>query len=717
MTRLLFLSVCLACAQLAVAQDADKLNAEVAAARSSLPEHPKFKKYYDFLATNPESLPVNGPKLAAVLAAEAKSSAAIREHAPSLLATWQEVVRLATAGNDYKTALPAIDELQNHPSALLTPAAARLAKGKLLTAVAEANGAKLTAAERDALFALVRALQKDALTANDLEGLPLLLESDAKLCRSVAESTSSIQFLLPLAEQAIDGDRAAAGKLVLNHLDALVVKTPTVKSRKDLVEAIATARERLTLAEGALQAQQTLAKQPLDPAANQAYGMYLLSRGNWRESLTYVALGSDAEWKKLAAESLEAKTAAERVGLADRWSALGKEKNAPSKELARHLYREALADTSLVGIARAAAEEKAKALGETKVTAPPLGSDVTARKPLPLNQWTELLPSVDLDQELVRGFFAKGPRNSISMDSSPWSRIRFPVLLTDCSYDLAVELTTGAEGRDLNLLFPVGKKNVTLIVDGFAKSDVCFFAGLQQRGTVTKKLLKPKQAYRYEVSVRLKDDRVAVKFLLNGATILDHEGPLSAVGDFKDYYLGTDAQPGFAGSDSSATITSCQLRPVSGTAELGRDAPILKPIPASVMRLKATSLTTLKSLSGSSIRPLLVNQLGGANMEKWPLVGGAQCREFLYAHAPSEITFAIPPKTKYFTAVAYCVYSNHVKFIVKVDGREMFSSRERPISPVLVEISEGAKELKLICDSLGDPDTDHSIWCYPAFRQ
>lgn len=47
----------------------DKFLAEVAAARESLQEQPKFQKYYEDLNANPDSLPVNGPKLAVLLAA------------------------------------------------------------------------------------------------------------------------------------------------------------------------------------------------------------------------------------------------------------------------------------------------------------------------------------------------------------------------------------------------------------------------------------------------------------------------------------------------------------------------------------------------------------------------------------------------------------------------------------------------------------------------
>lgn len=340
----------------------DKLVAEVTAARASLQEHPKFQKYYEHLTANPNTLAVNGPKLAVLLAAEAKTSAAIKDHAPSLLATWQEVVRLAGAGNDYKTAFPAIDSLQKHASGLLAPAAARLEKGQLLAAVAAANLAKPVPGEREALLELVRPLLKESLAANDVEALPPLLAADVKLSWSTTESANSIQLLLPLAEQAVEINRPAAAKLLFDHLDALVPKTAAGKSRKEFADAVAAARERLTIVEGAQQAQQTLATKPLDPAANETYGRYLLASGQAKESLTYLALGSHPEWKKLAAESLEVKSPADKIALADRWAATAKDRSDGGNQIARFLYKEALADKSLVGIPRATVEEKLKRL-------------------------------------------------------------------------------------------------------------------------------------------------------------------------------------------------------------------------------------------------------------------------------------------------------------------------------------------------------------------
>ncbi|WP_425618191.1 NPCBM/NEW2 domain-containing protein [Anatilimnocola sp. NA78] len=688
-----------------------KLQAEVAAARDSLQEHPKFKKYYEHLAATPDSLPVNGPKLALLLAAEAKTSAAIKDHTPSLLSTWQEVVRLASAGNDYKTSFPAIDALQKHPSGLLTPAAARAAKGQLLATVAEANASKPVPGEREALLELVRGLLKESLAADDAEALPPLLSADIKLSWSTTESANSLQLLLPLAQEAVNQNRVDVAKLLFDHLDALVLKTAAGKPRKDFAEAIAASRQQLTIVAEAQQAQQTLATKPLDPAANQAYGKYLLAAGQAKESLTYLALGADPEWKQLAAKSLEAKTAADKVALADRWQATAKD--AGGKEIARLFYQEALADKSLVGIPRAAAEEKLKELGAAPTVVKPAIAAI-ANRSLPLNEWTELLPLIDFDQDLVRGFFHQGPGNSVIMDKSPWGRFRLPVLLEDCSYDLAVEITPGTPAQEVHLVLPVGKQSVTLIVDGTKDNQHTYFdmpKAMNHKGN----LLLPDQAYRYDVTVRLRGDRAEVAFSLNGKYIVSHEGPTADFKPHRGFVLKTHNQPGLAGYESNAVFTRCQVRPISGVAAIGRDVALLQPIPASVLALKATSLTTLRPLSTKVTKNYYgVNNVPGP--QHAPIVGGVLCREYLFAHAPSSLTYAVPANGKYFTAIAYSALSGSVKFVVRFDGKDTFATQSGSVLPVVVEIPAGAKEMQLICDSLGDSGADHSFWCFPAFR-
>ncbi|WP_254512383.1 hypothetical protein [Anatilimnocola floriformis] len=364
-----------------------KERAEVAAAREALQSLPKFKKYYDHLAANPDSLAVNGPKLAAIVQTEVASNATIREHAPSHLAALQEVERLATAGGDYKLALPAIDAQLAHSLPLLTPEAARTAKGKLFEAAADtANRQKAKQSDREALLTVVRGLLREVLSAVDVETLAAIIAADAKLGWTANEKFESVQFFLPFAEQEVGQEQAATSTLLLEHLDAQLTKSPVGKPRKEALDAVIALREQLKLVSDVQQAKKVLAATPQDPAANQTLAVYLLmQRGEWRESLDHFAQGSQPEWKTLAAETLQAKTTAEKIGLADRWAGSegNSSGNSSGKEIARHLYQEALADTALVGIPRAAAEEKAKTLGPSpvKVAALPISPAVAFGRP------------------------------------------------------------------------------------------------------------------------------------------------------------------------------------------------------------------------------------------------------------------------------------------------------------------------------------------------
>jgi hypothetical protein len=689
---------------------------EVAAARDGLKEHPKFKKFYEHLAANPDSLPTNGPKLAALLAAEAKSNATIREHQPSLLATWQEVARLATAGNDYKLAFPALDSLQKDPSKILTPAAARLAKGQLLAAAAEVASAKPIPGEREAVLELVRGLLKDAIAADDVAALPSLLVADAKVSWSSAESLNSIQLLLPLTENAAQRERLSAAQLLFDHLEALVPKTAAGKARKEAGDAIAVARQRFSVATVAQQAQQTLGTKPLDPAANQAYGIYLLEqRGKVRDSLTYLALGTDPDWKPLAAASLETKTAEEKVALADRWLATVKVERTGGKEFARHFYQEAPAEKSYVGIARAATEEKLKGLGPPP--APKVTIDDPSNRPLPLNEWVDLIPLVDFDQDLALGFWKKGPQNTLLInDKTEFPKLRLPVLLANCSYDLVVEFKLAEASNDIYLVLPVADRWVQVLVDAIDKNECCVFEAIPNGPRVRRNLLHANQAFRYEANVRLTGDQAQITFSINGGKVIEYKGPVEGI-ETKDSRIGTAAQPALTTFFDQALYTKCQVRALDGKPAIGRDVPLIKPFPASVLALKPTRLMNLRPLTAAAHSNLLgVSSFPKGFRGHTPIVGGTECADFLFAHAPSKLTYAIPPKSKYFTAVAYAACNAQVKFVVKVDDQILFTSERKPLDTVCIELPEGAKVLQLECDDLGDVFADHSLWCYPAFR-
>ena len=102
----------------------------------------------------------------------------------------------------------------------------------------------------------------------------------------------------------------------------------------------------------------------------------------------------------------------------------------------------------------------------------------------------------------------------------------------------------------------------------------------------------------------------------------------------------------------------------------------------------------------------------------WPVIPEQWqwCQEYIFSHAPSRLSYVIPRGIKVFTAVGYCAASGgHVAFLVEVDGRVVFK-QSGSVVPVQIDIPDGAKELTLVIDHLGDPTSDHSFWLYPRFH-
>jgi hypothetical protein len=105
-----------------------------------------------------------------------------------------------------------------------------------------------------------------------------------------------------------------------------------------------------------------------------------------------------------------------------------------------------------------------------------------------------------------------------------------------------------------------------------------------------------------------------------------------------------------------------------------------------------------------------------------PLLDGKPCKRFIWAHAPSSLTYdltALPGKQK-FLAIGYLAGKSNdgVAFIVRVDGVEVFKSNvvdgKKVVSvPVVASIPPGSKVLELVVDALTDQAGDWSYWIEP----
>lgn len=93
------------------------------------------------------------------------------------------------------------------------------------------------------------------------------------------------------------------------------------------------------------------------------------------------------------------------------------------------------------------------------------------------------------------------------------------------------------------------------------------------------------------------------------------------------------------------------------------------------------------------------------------------CDEFLYAHAPSTVSYAVPEGMTRFTAIGYNVLSNHVKYEVWADANRIYESPQAGIIPIDLKLPKGTKTIELKVNGMGDNHFDCSIWCYPRLHR
>lgn len=114
------------------------------------------------------------------------------------------------------------------------------------------------------------------------------------------------------------------------------------------------------------------------------------------------------------------------------------------------------------------------------------------------------------------------------------------------------------------------------------------------------------------------------------------------------------------------------------------------------------------------------NQIVHKGIEK-PIDDGKEATRYLYAHAPTTVTYRLDPQFRFFRAKGY-LGSNvgKMRFVVIVDGKTRFEGPEqtkRSHVDIAVELPEGAKTLQLVVDDLGFKNNDHAFWLNPRLEK
>jgi hypothetical protein len=339
------------------------------------------------------------------------------------------------------------------------------------------------------------------------------------------------------------------------------------------------------------------------------------------------------------------------------------------------------------------------------------------REPLPVDTWVDLIPLIEFDNDLVSGeWITDGKKLRVTAVRN--SRLRFPVILTNCSYDFEVEFSLGMDHDDIHLIIPIGDQNVLVSTDSYGNRKYNYLdrvAGKEaweNPKAVVANLLQPNKTHRITMSVRVNGDQSQVSYSLDGKQRYMHQGPTAEFQVAPAWGINTKAQPALAIYETPAIFSSCRVKLVEGEGFQGRAVPLLQGLAGKYEAMKFIPLTSSQPTTKSHFE-----QKFGINQGYEPVISGKVCPEFIYAHAPSRLTYPIPAGAKAFTAIAHSVRSGSVKFIVRVDGEELFTVERRAMAVVAVDLPAGAKVLELECDPLDRTWDDDSCWCYPAFRE
>jgi hypothetical protein len=565
-------------AQAAAAVDPAEVRREIDAAKAVLREHPKFARYYEHFDTTPDSIGENGPKLAKILWHEVGANKTISEHPPSFAAAMEEVERLALAGGDFRQALQAIDARRNLGPAGLSDRQAVHAKANALAEAAKIAGEpRGTPEERVEVKTWILDLLRQSLTDGDEESALTLVPALGHLSRSTSERFETSTQIVPSIEEALATEQPEIAGKLLEQVDSLL-KSAFGKGRKEVVERLEPLRERYKVSQKASEARRRLEKAPDDPEANLTYGLYLLEvREEWEESLPHLAKASDEKLKELAAATIVPPTkASDKAVLADRWAAAG-EKRPALLHPARRLYAQALMGNELAGIARAAAEAKASKLGPEKLRAvKATASGKPVDKKLPLKTWIDLLPLVRLPDDSVLGNWALDGRG-LSADARSPAKLKLPLKLANCSYDLQVEFQSEADPHNVNVMLPVGDRSVLVVGDGYVDAGcVSNFALVRGKdplhlpGSVRGPMLFANTRYKYDISVRLQGGRAKLSLALNDKPMFGYDGPVADLQIIPAYRLADQGWLGLASWQSAITFLSCKVRLEEGPGEFTR---------------------------------------------------------------------------------------------------------------------------------------------------
>jgi predicted Ser/Thr protein kinase len=296
-------------------------------------------------------------------------------------------------------------------------------------------------------------------------------------------------------------------------------------------------------------------------------------------------------------------------------------------------------------------------------------------------------------------------------------------------YDMEVEFTRHEGHHSVEVFFPVNSKNIHLLL-GASSGKVEGMLGVDGKSLLAENNGEPRNAFaitknkRHRISIRVRRTEPMVSLEVdldnnqNYFTWSGHQSELDKV--FGGRKLTTIRRPWIAAYESRVTFEKVRVRMLSGTiqtdfiTQADRDADLAEGF------VRLVGEPAIKPIVGFS--KFCVNQISmevaNGPESTWPLIirDFAPCRDFYGAHAPSRLKCPVPKGAKSFTVVGYNDGSRSTKYILYVDGKEIYASGLTGIIPIQIDLPRDAGLLELLVETGGNSNFDCSYWCYPRFH-
>ena len=590
----------------------------------------------------------------------------------------------------------------------------------------------------EAVNALVGAFEVDA----NKEKTRLLTEFLEASKPGTSLKPAAVEEALAIVRVAAKENRYADANSLLKVVETTVQRATGANS---LNKVVAETRDKITAREKDWKAFQTastkLGSNADDPAANFTVGRWhLLQQADWKTALPFLAKASDAKWKAAAElEHAAPLDAMAQAAVGDAWWEIAQtEPGATKTALLVHAGEwYARAQPNLTSALKKQLVTKRldeiaplKGAVAVKPVAPvnpgPNPPVVPAAPPAKPGEWIDLLEWAEGIDWVPRGINWNNniegtpTKNGIALKRG-WP-MRFPLpALIDGTYELDVEFTRhqGAEG--VEVFFPVGTHPMRFMI-GSNTGTLAYVAHVDGKVFSEIRPAPISNNQRHRVFIRVRHDGDKAGFNIDWDNVKDYikwEGAPAALwgGDT----LTMLRHPWIGSWNSNCEFHKVRVRMLSGTIQ--RDVITVADREQDLKNGFVRLIGEKASVTKVGWAQFLVNQIpvesGPGNTERWwPLITRdfKVCDDFYGAHAPSRLKCPIPSGAKSFSAVGYNDSSRTAKYLVSIDGKQVYDSGVTDIAIIKQDIPAKSTLQELVIDPSGDHFNDQTYWCHPQFH-